>query len=106
MSQYDERLRPSRTGAANERVVCPGMESVYQLLQTDVQAAETGAAREQNQTLYEAKPQMPYQRLLASPDIPEADKARLRAEYAPLNPFALKKKLSLSSRASSLCSAT
>jgi hypothetical protein len=54
----------------------------------------------------EAKPQMPYQRLLASPDIPEADKARLRAEYAPLNPFALKKILSLSSRTSSLCSAT
>jgi len=40
---------------------------------------------------YEKKPQTPYQRLLASPEIPEPTKARLRAEHATLDPFALKK---------------
>jgi hypothetical protein len=35
--------------------------------------------------------QTPYQRLLDSPDVPKATKARLRAEHARLNPFALKK---------------
>jgi hypothetical protein len=40
--------------------------------------------------IYEKKPQTPYQRLLASPDIPEATKARLRAVHAQLDPFALK----------------
>jgi len=43
--------------------------------------------------IYEAQPQTPYQRLLASPDIPEATKARLRAEHAPLDPFVLKKNI-------------
>jgi hypothetical protein len=33
----------------------------------------------------------PYQRLLDSPHIPKATKARLQAEHARLNPFALKK---------------
>jgi hypothetical protein len=42
---------------------------------------------------YEAEPQTPYQRLLASPDIPEATKAKLRAEHARLDPFALKKSI-------------
>ena len=41
--------------------------------------------------VYEKKPQTPYQRLLNSADIPEATKARLRAEHAALNPFELKK---------------
>ena len=40
--------------------------------------------------VYEKKPQTPYQRLLNSADIPEATKARLRAEHAALNPFELK----------------
>lgn len=40
--------------------------------------------------IYESQPQTPYQRLLASPDIPEAAKAKLRAEHAGLDPFALK----------------
>jgi hypothetical protein len=35
--------------------------------------------------------QTPYQRLLDSPELPKATKARLRAEHARLNPFALKK---------------
>ena len=43
--------------------------------------------------IYEPKPQTPCQRLLASPDIPEATKARLRAEHAALDPFALKKSI-------------
>jgi hypothetical protein len=33
----------------------------------------------------------PYQRLLESPDIPEATKTKLRAEHATLDPFELKK---------------
>jgi hypothetical protein len=43
--------------------------------------------------IYEKQPQTPYERLLASPDIAEATKARLRAEHAVLNPFALKKRI-------------
>ena len=35
----------------------------------------------------------PYQRLLASPDIPELTKSRLRAEHAGLDLFALKKNI-------------
>lgn len=40
---------------------------------------------------YEKKPQTPYARLLASPDLTEATKERLRAEHATLNPWTLKK---------------
>ena len=47
----------------------------------------------QTQRSYEAKPQTPYERLLASPDIPAATQARLRAEHARLDPFALKKNI-------------
>ena len=43
--------------------------------------------------IYEPKPQTPYERLVASPDIPEAMKVRLRAEHAALDPFALKKSI-------------
>lgn len=43
--------------------------------------------------IYEPQPQTPYQRLLASSDIPELTKARLRAEHALLDPFALKKSI-------------
>ena len=43
--------------------------------------------------IYEQKPQTPYQRLLASPDIPEATKTKLRAEHAALDPFELKKSI-------------
>ena len=43
--------------------------------------------------IYEKKPQTPYQRLLDSPDIPEATKDRLRAEHAVLDPFELKKNI-------------
>ena len=38
------------------------------------------------------------QRLLASPDIPEATKAKLRAENVVLGPFALKKSIELKLR--------
>lgn len=43
--------------------------------------------------IYETKPQTPYQRLLASPDIPEDKKTQLRAQHALLDPFALKKNI-------------
>jgi hypothetical protein len=43
--------------------------------------------------IYEPKPQTPYQRLLGSPAIPEATKAKLRAQHAGLDPFALKKSI-------------
>ena len=45
--------------------------------------------------VYEQEPQTPYQRLLASPEIPEATKAKLRAEHAGLDPFALKKNIEI-----------
>jgi len=45
--------------------------------------------------IYESKPQTPYQRLLASAEIPEATKAKLRTEHAGLDPFALKKSIEL-----------
>jgi transposase InsO family protein len=41
--------------------------------------------------IYEETPQTPYQRLLASSDIKEATKTKLRAEHARLDPFELKK---------------
>lgn len=43
--------------------------------------------------IYEKQPQTPYQRLLASADIAEATKTKLRAEHAQLDPFALKKNI-------------
>ena len=43
--------------------------------------------------IYEKEPRTPYQRLLASPDVPETTKARLRAHHARLDPFALKKSI-------------
>jgi hypothetical protein len=43
--------------------------------------------------IYAPPPQTPYQRLLASPDISEAKKAKLRAQHAGLDPFALKKNI-------------
>ena len=42
---------------------------------------------------YEATPQTPYQRLRGSADIPEATKAKLRAEHEGLDPFELKKSI-------------
>ena len=39
------------------------------------------------------KAQTPYQRVLTSPQISKADKQRLKAKYATLNPAALKRKL-------------
>ena len=48
--------------------------------------------------VYETTPKTPYQRLLECPDIPEATKAKLRAEHAKLDPFALKKNIELKLR--------
>ena len=44
---------------------------------------------------YEPIPKTPYQRLLESPDIAAATKQALRAQHTKLNPFELKKTLSL-----------
>jgi hypothetical protein len=43
--------------------------------------------------VYEPMPQTPCQRLLASPDIAEAAKVKLRQEHAALDPFELKKNI-------------
>lgn len=43
--------------------------------------------------IYEKQPQTPCQRLLASPEITEETKARLRDQHAHLDPFALKKNI-------------
>lgn len=42
---------------------------------------------------YEKKPQTPYERLLASPEIEKAAKERLRTEHETLNPWTLKKEI-------------
>lgn len=47
----------------------------------------------QTQRVHEATSQTPYQRLLESPDIPEATKEKLRAQHASLDPFTLKKNI-------------
>jgi hypothetical protein len=58
----------------------------FKLLKREKQAGRT-------KRIYESKPLTPYQRLLASADIPETTKARLRTEHARLDPFALKKNI-------------
>lgn len=58
----------------------------FKLLRREKQAGKT-------RRVYETQPRTPCQRLLASADIPEATKARLRAEHALLDPFALKKSI-------------
>jgi len=45
--------------------------------------------------VYEQTPKTPYQRLLDSPDIPEATKMKLRSEHATLDPFELKKSIEI-----------
>lgn len=60
----------------------------FKLLKREKQGGKT-------KRLYEAKPLTPYQRLLASPEIPETTKAKLRAQHAQLDPFALKKNIEL-----------
>jgi hypothetical protein len=44
---------------------------------------------------YETRPQTPYQRLLASPEIPEPTKTKLRSQHAQLNPWSLRKSIEL-----------
>jgi len=58
----------------------------FKLVKRQKQAGKT-------KRVYENKPQTPYQRLLASPQIPEATKAKLRVQHAQLDPFALKKSI-------------
>ena len=63
----------------------------FKLLRREKKAGRT-------RRFYEKKPQTPYQRLLNSADIPKATKARLRAEHAALDPFALKKSIEVKLR--------
>jgi hypothetical protein len=63
----------------------------FKLLKREKQGGKT-------KRVYEQKPQTPYQRLLASQDIPEATKAKLRKEHAALDPFALKKSIEVKLR--------
>src|SRR5215204_4653130 len=58
----------------------------FKLLRREKKAGKT-------KRLYEKEPQTPYQRLLASPEIPETTKDTLRAKHAALDPFALKKSI-------------
>ncbi len=58
----------------------------FKLLKRDKQGGQT-------KRIYQKQPLTPYQRLLASPEIPEAMKAKLRAEHVGLDPFALKKNI-------------
>jgi hypothetical protein len=43
--------------------------------------------------VYETTPKTPYQRLLESPDLPDARKVQLRAQHTKLDPFVLKKNI-------------
>ena len=58
----------------------------FKLLRREKQGGKT-------KRIYEPQPQTPYQRLLTNVDIPEATKAKLRAEHAGLDPFELKKNI-------------
>ena len=58
----------------------------FKLLKREKQGGKT-------KRTYEPKPQTPYQRLLASANIPASTQAKLRAEHAALDPFALKKNI-------------
>jgi len=60
----------------------------FKLVKREKQAGKT-------RRTYETTPKTPYQRLIESPDISEAAKAKLRAEHATLDPFALKKNIEL-----------
>jgi hypothetical protein len=58
----------------------------FKLLKREKKGART-------KRIYEKKPQTPYQRLLASADISEEQKTKLRNAHAALNPFSLKKNI-------------
>jgi hypothetical protein len=58
----------------------------FKLLRREKKAGKT-------KRIYEKQPQTPYQRLLASPEVLEITKAKLRAKHAELDPFALKKSI-------------
>ena len=45
--------------------------------------------------VYEATPKTPYERLVESPDIPEAKKRELRDRHAEIDPFELKKNIEI-----------
>ena len=59
-------------------------KATFKLLKREQQEGKT-------KRVYEAQPKTPYQRLLESADLPEATKAKLRAQHAGLDPYELKK---------------
>ena len=89
---HDRFEHPELVALMNDLYVNEGSQfpnhfkPTFKLLKREKQAGKT-------KRVYEKTPQTPYQRLLASPDIPEATKAKLRAEHAELDPFALKKSI-------------
>src|SRR5215510_8574460 len=66
-SQYQNHFRPT-----------------FKLLKREKQGSKTIKT-------YENQPKTPYQRLLESPDLPEALKNQMRTQHVGLDPFALKK---------------
>ena len=58
----------------------------FKLLRREKKAGRT-------KRIYEPQPLTPYARLLASADLPETTKVKLRAAHAALNPFELKKNI-------------
>lgn len=68
-SQYQNHFRPT-----------------FKLLKREKQGSKTIKT-------YEKQPKTPYQRLLESPDLPEAVKNPMRTQHVRLDPFALKKRI-------------
>jgi hypothetical protein len=87
---YDRLEHPQLVPLLNELYAGPWSQwtnhfrPTFKLLRRDKRGSKTVR-------IYEKQPQTPYQRLLASTDIPEATKEKLRQEHERLDPFELKK---------------
>jgi hypothetical protein len=87
---YDRLEHPQLVPLLNELYAGPWSQwtnhfrPTFKLLRRDKRGSKTVR-------IYEKQPQTPYQRLLASPDIAEATKEKLRQEHERLDPFELKK---------------
>ena len=83
---------PELVASMNDRYAQEGRQfthhfkPTFKLLKREKQGGQT-------KRVYEQTPLTPYQRRLASPDIAEGTKAKLPAEHAQLDPFALKKSM-------------
>jgi hypothetical protein len=87
---YDRLEHPQLVPLLNELYAGPWSQwtnhfrPTFKLLRRDKRGSKTVR-------IYEKQPQTPYQRLLASADIPKATKEKLRQEHQRLDPFELKK---------------